>query len=476
MTRRLRVVAVVVVLLLSGCQAPVIGPDATETDLPESTQTDADVDTTGSELADETTTIGTDGAETEGGDDETTTEERATATATPAETTASLTPANGTDGTDAIAIDGGELSLSADRIFAGVRDVMAADVTPPQQVTVFENESELTATLGGGTARVPRFYDLLGLEPGEGLNGTEFERMENGLTFNAGFIYIVKSPDGDPASTEWVLAHEFGHYVNLRLDRVSTLQSNRGQTTDERYVVGAVREGATALTTDAYLARHGNRTEPTAPTYNRILDAVPPGEVDRYAASQYVFGHKYVADQVEDPPDLDAVFEDQPQTSEQVIHGYEPSAEPPAALNVTVEASETWRSSGSDRLGEAFVRYTLENGVSPERAAEAAASWGTDRLSYLRPTSGGNSSYAWTVRWDDATNATEFERALRDYLDERGERRDGGWSLANVSATLRNPTERTTVVLLGNESVVDETVVTAPTPGEIRLALPGSND
>jgi len=476
MTRGLRAVTVVFVLLVAGCQTPVFGPDATGTDVPETTQTDTAVDTVESEPGTETATIGTDVAETETGNDETTTEERKTATPTPTETTESPPPTNETEGNDSIAIEGGTLSLSLDHVFAGVRDVMAADVTPPRQVTVFENETEMTATLGGGTARVPRFYSLLGLEPGEGLNGTEFERMENGLTFNTGFIYIVKRPDGDPASTEWVLAHEFGHYVNLRLDRVTTLQSKLGQTTDERFVVRAVREGAAVLTTDTYLARHGNRTDPTAPMYDRLLDAVPPGEIDRYGFSQYVFGHQYVADRIDDPASLDAVFETPPRTSEAVIHGYAPGAKPPAVLNVTVEASKSWRPGGSDRLGEAFVRYALENGVSPERAAEAAAGWGTDRLYYLRPTTGGNSSYAWTFRWDDAANATEFERTLRDYLDKRGERRADRWTVGSVSAGLRSPTDRTTVLLLGNESVVDGTVVTALASREIRLELPQTDE
>ena len=473
MTRGLRIVAVVVVLLIAGCQAPVIGPDATETDLPDSTQTDADVETTEPVPTDETTPTSTDVAETE--TEKTTTEQWETTTMTATETTES-TASNGTDGTNSIAVEGGNLTLSADQVFADVKDVMAADVSPPRQVTVFENESEMTATLGGGATGVSRFNRILGLQPGEGLNGTEFERMENGLTFNTGFIYIVKSPDGDPASTEWVLAHEFGHYVNLRLDRVTTLQSNLGRTTDESYVVRAVREGATVLTTDTYLARHGNRTEPTAPLYDQLLAAVSPGEINRYGFSQYAFGHRYMADRIDDPADLDSVFENPPQTSEQVIHGYAPDAEPPAELNVTVNASGAWRSGGSDRLGEAFVRYALENGVAPDRAAEAAAGWGTDRLYYLRPTKSGDSSYAWTFRWDDAANATEFERALRNFLDERGDRLEKGWSLGNATATLHSPTDRTTVLLLGNESLVDSTAVTSPDAGQIRIELPKADD
>lgn len=377
---------------------------------------------------------------------------------------------------DSIDVEGENLSVSPDRVFAGVRATMDADVTPPQRVTVLANASAFADVIGDTGGSPPRLYELLGLVDRDGLNGTAFERMENGATFDAGFIYVVASPDGDPGSTEWVLAHEFGHYVNLRLDRVSTLRSTLGRTTDEGYVIRAVREGATVYATDAYLARYGDRSEPTAPIYERLLDAVQPGELGRYSFSQYVYGHRYVSGRIDDPAALDAVFENPPTTSEQLLHGYAPEEEPPANLTVSISESDAWRSGGSDRMGEAFVRYVLENGVPPERAADAAAGWGTDRLQNLRPTDGGNSSYAWVLRWDDERNATTFERTLRAYLDERGDVRDEGWTLGSVTADVRSPTDRTTVLLLGDRAVVDGTAVSAPEPGSIELTLPTDSD
>ena len=371
-----------------------------------------------------------------------------------------------------IAVDGENLSVSPDRVFADVRAVMDANVTAPDRVTVLSNASAFADRLGTDSGRTPRFYDLLGLEPGAGLNGTAFERMENGATANAGFIYILPRPDGDPASTEWVLAHEFGHYINLRLDRVATLRSALGRTTDERFARRAVREGAAVFTTDTYLARHGDQSEPTAPIYERLHDAVQPGEIARYGFSQYRFGYHYVSDRIDDPAELDSVFEKPPKTSEAVIHGYRPGTEPAKNLTVTVEASDAWREGGHDRLGEAFLRYALENGVDPDRAADAAAGWGTDRLQYLRPADGRDSSYAWVLRWDGRANATEFERTLRAYLDDRGQRQRTGWTVGTVSAAIRTPTDRTTVFLLGDSTLVTDTVVTARSSAHIRLRLP----
>ncbi|MFB6202072.1 MAG: hypothetical protein ABEI98_08680 [Halorhabdus sp.] len=462
---------VVVLVVVSGCQAPMAETGRTvqpsETTRPTAIATTDQLD----EREESHTRAERNTAVTATEPTRTTRTASQTATGVTTDTAPTTTAA---EKTNEISVEGGTLSVDVDRIFADVRAVMDADVTPPERITVIENESEFDGLLGTGGS-VPRWYDLLGLKPGDGLNGTPYERMENGATFNAGFIYVLPSPDGNRSSTEWVIAHEFGHYINLRLDRVSTLRSHLGRQTDHRYVLRAIREGATVLTTDTYLTRYGNRSRLTAPLYDRLLAAVAPGEIARYGLSQYVFGYDYVANRVDDPVALDRIFKNPPTTSEQVIHGYLPGAEPPARLTVTVAESERWRLGGTDRLGEAFVRYALENGVPPERAAAAAAGWGNDRLHYLRPAGGGNSSYAWVFRWDDTTNATEFERTLHAYLDERGNRREGRWTVANVTAGIRSPTKQTTVLLMGTQRVVAKTAITAPREGAIRIDLPGDS-
>jgi len=90
-----------------------------------------------------------------------------------------------------------------------------------------------------------------------------------------------------------------------------------------------------------------------------------------------------------------------------------------------------------------------------ERADRAAAGWGDDRLSVYRASGQQSASYAWTFAWDDAAEAAEFERALRAYLDARGERREGRWVIGDgLTARVLAPSERSTALLLGNESFV----------------------
>lgn len=470
--RCLLTIGVIALVVLAGCVTT--GPGSNVTDVgdtttpPNATSTPRSVTSTASTTSD-------------AGDGSTRTQRDRTDTGDgpPSERTETTTVDDGrkttTDQPDSppsIAVEGGTLSLSPGTVFAHVERVMGVDVGAPNRIVLLDNASALPGRNG---TDVPRFYGLIGLDRGRGLNGTPFERMENGVTYPSGLIYIVTDPSETAGSTEWVLAHEFAHFVNLQLRRPTTLARHVDRfTTDGRYAVRAVREGAAVLTTDAYLARYAPTVSQTAALYPRLLDAVPTGGLTRYGLSQYVFGYEYVAGRVDDPAALDAVFEHPPTTSEQVIHGYAPGTEPPVALNVTVVETDRYRRGGYDRMGEAFVRYALENGVSVERAASAAAGWGVDRLQYVRPRDGGNASYAWILRWDDAANATEFERAFEDSLDTLGTPRGDIWRLGNVTADVRTPTDRTSVILLGSRRLVNGTVVVSSRPGRVTLRLPGA--
>lgn len=109
---------------------------------------------------------------------------------------------------------------------------------------------------------------------------------------------------------------------------------------------------------------------------------------------------------------------------------------------------------------EAFVRTFLEVGLEPERAARAAAGWGNDTLRIARSGADGV-AYVWVLRWDDAANASEFEAALRASLDGRADRVGDGWRLEAIDgiATVRSPTDRTTVLLYGHRSFVGTAAV-----------------
>jgi len=122
-------------------------------------------------------------------------------------------------------------------------------------------------------------------------------------------------------------------------------------------------------------------------------------------------------------------------------------------------------------MGTAFVRYALESHIDPSRAVTAAVGLGTDSLQQFRSEPETYGNYAWTTRWDNATEADEFEDAVSEYFDARGNETASGWRLGELALTveLRRPTADTVVMLVGSESFVTETTASG-TAGEIVLA------
>ena len=129
-------------------------------------------------------------------------------------------------------------------------------------------------------------------------------------------------------------------------------------------------------------------------------------------------------------------------------------------LEVSVEEAEGWNLENRDRMGELFLRVALRTELNRSTAVDAAAGWGDDRkLSY---TNGEDSGYAWVLRWDNSTEATEFEDAFRTYLGEKASEQDGVWvgDGANSSYRVERTTETTVVVFLGNDSFVRNATAT----------------
>jgi hypothetical protein len=360
-----------------------------------------------------------------------------------------------------VTVVNGTLAVDPGLVFARVQTVAGTNVTPPERIRVFGNESDYgNASLGGGG--LPPFQEAVGLETGPVPNASDVGLQFAGQTSALGTVVVYAGPNATTDDVRLVVAHEFVHYVQFKQGRSAQLRQRVDtSTTDGSYVVRSLLEGPAVYTTDAYLERYTDNGTQNSPVYRAIAEALPPGHVGRYGNSQYVEGFEYVASRVDDPADIPRVYESPPTTSEQVIHNLTADEEPPVALDAAVEPAGGWREVGTDRLGEAFVRTTLAVGVTQERADRAAAGWGNDRLYVYRTPGQRTASYAWTFAWDDAGEAAEFERALRAYLDARGERRAGQWAIDDgLSARVLAPSERSTVLLLGNDSFVAGTDAT----------------
>jgi hypothetical protein len=395
----------------------------------------------------------------------TTTARTVTAATTDAPTTAaeqSTTAANAPD----IAVRNGSLPVDPGVVFRRVQAILGTNVSAPRYVRVVDDPGDLVAGLPSGD-RVPPFWRVTGLEAEQALNRTERERLENGVTTGMGGIRLYPG-DGEAERVEWLLAHEFVHYVQVREQWGGTLRSTLPRTTDaSTFVFRGVVEGVAVAATDEYIAAHLPGTAPNAALYREIHADLPPGSPDRYVNLAYIAGHRYVAERFETAAAATSVYADPPATSERLLHR---AAGAPVALAVSVDAAEEWRHVGADRMGEAFLRVALENGLDPARAARGAGGWANDSLEVFRPRGGGDPGYAWVLRFDDAPNATVAADALQDSLTARGERAGERWRVANASVALRRPSDRTVVVVAGPGSFLDAATVDGEA-GTVRVAV-----
>ncbi len=357
-----------------------------------------------------------------------------------------------------VTVQNGTLAVDPGLVFARVQTVAGTNVTPPERVRAFGNETDYgNASLGG--SGLPPFQEAVGLQTGPLENASDLQLQFAGQTSALGTVVVYAGPNATTDDVRTVVTHEFVHYIQFKQGRSAQLrQQVETGTTDGGYVVRSLLEGPAVYTTDAYLERYTDNGTRNSPVYRAIEGALPEGHVGRYGNSQYVEGFEYISSRIDDPATLPQVYRSPPITSEQVIHNLSADEEPPMPLEASVAPAEGWQEVGTDRLGEAFVRTTLAVGVPQARAARAAAGWGNDRLYVYRGADRPDASYAWAFTWDDADEAAEFERALREYLDTRGERRDSLWSVDDdLTARVLTPSERSTVLLLGTESFVAET-------------------
>ncbi len=360
-----------------------------------------------------------------------------------------------------------------DRTFGQVQTVLGSNVDPPDRIQVREPAS--VSGSGSVDRLVPPFWETMGVDPAPPRrpNGSEPDLGINGYTTGIGEVALIYANDTRAERVEYVLAHEFVHFVQFSEGRATELNRQVDvDTTDGAYVTRSVLEGAAVYATDDYIDRYVEGNVSNAALYLRLRERLRPGSVGRYLNSWYIQGNRYVASRIDSPERIERVYERPPTTSEQVLHRLPPGTEPPRELSVTVTDPGAWRALGTDRVGEAFLRVTLRNRLSESRARRAAAGWGNDSLRVFRPRGGtGDASYAWVLRWDDPENATEFEAAFEDWLDASGNRTADRWTVDGTAFDLQSAGSTTSVVLVGDRRLVEGAEIDGQ-DGRVEIALP----
>jgi hypothetical protein len=373
-----------------------------------------------------------------------------TATA-PTASESSLATQTPTDGPDA-------LPMNESRVYHRVAVMLDSDVAKPSVRTVDASD------FGGSSfGRMVPFVELL-LDADAARDATPAAYYEPDAHRVTVLLY-----DGIPADAtnrselEATLAHEYAHAVTYRDEQYhdSMLQAGGGGTTDATQVRWAMIEGTAMYVSDEYSERYLDEFDHGDSIAREYHDR---NATWRYALGPYRFGGRYFDRRLGPSANLTRVYRTPPETTEQLIHDYPPDSEPPASLRVSVAKTDSLDAgSNRDTTGKLFVRDLLGAYLVESRAADAAAGWGNDRVVTLWDYGANESNqrnYLWVLRWDDGQNATEFQRAYRDYATARGERvGDDAFRIEGEQFRLERVSDETVAVVVGHSGLVERTRV-----------------
>lgn len=375
------------------------------------------------------------------------------------------------DGYD-IPVTGGSLPVEHERVFARTERLLGANVSPPT-VIVVQSQAEISEGTNAGEtpngASSRSFVAVMGIgqdesgeADGEG-EGDEGDESEDGVSVaayapsaNAVYVNERMTRPGREQSLERTMAHEFVHTVQFRQDAFGRTQRAldlRERYSRDRYLTYAsVIEGAAVFVASAYDRRYleGDWASITTTEGYRSADSGV-----KYAIARYYFGSRYLEHRFGSPRNLSAVYDDPPETTEQLLHNDTDGSEEPKALSVSAALGENRTTGRTDVNGELFTRIALGTELNRSRAVAGADGWGADRLVPVVGERGeGNRSYVWATRWDSPAEADEFEAALGAYLESRANRSGEVWRDDGLAFRVERASDETVVLLAGDEPFV----------------------
>ncbi len=331
-----------------------------------------------------------------------------------------------------VVVKNGSLSVNATEVYQRVERLMGVDAdTPTVQIRQLG-----AADFSRG--RVSPRYRALGYQsdPGNGSRCGSFAPA-----YAASDEVIISPGNLTETGAELVLAHEYVHIIQRNVEGYDNLSA-----VGSHGLRHAVTEGTAVYVADAYAREYDKSWHDTTPLGIRECLYRSVGDTGRELSGRYYFGGRYFDQRLNSSTDISSVYRSPPNTTEQLVHGLAPSAEPPVDLSVTFEGTESWQANRPERMGELGVRTWLHTELSQDSVDTAATGWGNDTLASFGEEN--RTSVTWVTRWDTSSDADEFA----DAVDDIG----GELETADV-ATVRHVrvSERTVVVFAGNESFVD---------------------
>jgi hypothetical protein len=358
------------------------------------------------------------------------------APSTTADETTTHRPTNETETVDIPVRGSGTLPFDVNRTYRRTMELLGnpSGVSPPSQIYLYR-----PVTSWKPTVQDPFAQALLDARRESNFTRERHEGVVFGLIGN-------ESPD----VLRFTLVHEFVH--NAQFERVDETPGMRAAFAGEhqrRRVGAAIVEGSASYVAFQYMLRYTDRNRTWLRTAtDEYRNASPAG---KYVWAPYHFGREYVAERVDAPRDHWRLYRNPPNTTEAIILGLAPGAEPPAPLSVSVE-TDHYEETARETRGEMFARIVLAAELPEERAASGASGWGNDRLVTLQRND--RRGFVWSTRWDSAADAAEFLETFRTAMDRRGERRAGYWLGDGTAIRVVRVAPETVVVATGPPAFV----------------------
>ncbi|QPV64047.1 hypothetical protein I7X12_05305 [Halosimplex litoreum] len=293
-----------------------------------------------------------------------------------------------------VTVTGGDLPVNATVVFRRVERLLGIDKQPPEVVVTDEGAYDFD------TIEPSLAQRALGYESGR---GSESGCVGTFFPASGGADRVTITLGNLSAETvELILVHEYVHSFQWEIAEFEAAAF------DGR-IVGGIEEGVPVYVTEQYAQRYEKRWNGRTPLEMRECLYDHAGEAFRPLAAESLFAARYVEGRIDSPANVSAVYRPPPRTAEQVLHGLAPDAEPPRSLDVSVDGADA---PDVERAGEIRLRAWLRTGLSADRAATAAAGWGTDRI--VRFGIGVEPRVAWVLRMDSTTEADELAAAVDD--------------------------------------------------------------
>ena len=330
-----------------------------------------------------------------------------------------------------------ELEEIEEQVIA-IRGLEAADIGPADLITRAELADELLALFEKDYPPEEREKDNLALRA-LGLLGPDEDVAELQLQLLGdqvlGFydttekrMVVVTDAGLDPMA-KLTYAHEYTHALQDAAFEPPNFDSEADLEDDRALALTSVTEGDATVTMLAWaLAQLSQQELIEIGTGQQTPDTTGiPSWMVAQLQFPYTAGQLWAGTLTRDPlaPDyaeLDAAYEDLPESTEQIIHldAWEAREAPiPVEVPDLVELlGDGWEEVDDTPIGEASIRIMLEHfGVAAATATGAAEGWGGDRV---RIAVGPDDAFAvaWRLAWDTPEDAAEFVAAYESVIGE----------------------------------------------------------